>query len=58
MGKAKVGPRGGVYVLTKSGNKNYIKNNDFGITAPTKFSDKIHRVTYTKPTQQSCGCGK
>ena len=41
MGKAKVGPKGGVYVLTKAGNKKYLKNNDFcgpvGGAGPTKF---------------------
>lgn len=41
MGKAKIGPKGGVYVLTKSGNKKYLKNSDFcgpaGGAGPTKF---------------------
>ena len=41
MGKAKVGPKGGVYVLTKSGNKKYLKDSDFcgpaGGAGSTKF---------------------
>ena len=36
MGKAKMGPKGGVYVITKNGNKKYLKPDNFNVRRPPK----------------------
>lgn len=64
MGKAKMGPRGGMYVLTKSGNKKYLNKSDFcgpaGGAGSTNFPVNTEKrcraaLSYARMAPKPCG---
>jgi hypothetical protein len=67
MGKAKMGPKGGVYVITKNGNKKYLKPDNFcgpsGGTSPMKFPVNTEKrcrtaLSYARHAPKPCGIVK
>jgi len=59
MNKAKMGPRGGVYVISKNGNKIYLKPDTFYTIPRQVTSSKSKKISSTcgSYTKKSCSCG-